>query len=182
MTNWQGLRRPVTTDDQARRRHVGPEVGPTSAFYSCVPTGMHGLTCIFWANLTPFSLAGVARARAGRGRCGRPGAVGVRAARRRDRRGPRRRRPRVPAHVRGGALNRASPNFMGLASLRLVIGIFCDLLYSVLLLDAILRLEFLGHTLSRPQVRGQRGLCDARVAERLAMGGKVTFMHPCIFH
>jgi hypothetical protein len=27
----------------------GPEVGPTSAFSSCVPTGMHGPTrCIFW--------------------------------------------------------------------------------------------------------------------------------------
>ena len=35
---------------------VGPEVGPTSAFCSCIPTGMHEPTCIFWANLTPFSL------------------------------------------------------------------------------------------------------------------------------
>jgi hypothetical protein len=34
----------------------GPEVGPTSVFYSCIPTGMHGPTCIFWADLTPFSL------------------------------------------------------------------------------------------------------------------------------
>jgi hypothetical protein len=24
--------------------------------YRCVPTGMHGPTCIFWANLTPLSL------------------------------------------------------------------------------------------------------------------------------
>ena len=23
---------------------------------SCIPTGIHGPTCIFWANLTPFSL------------------------------------------------------------------------------------------------------------------------------
>jgi hypothetical protein len=38
------------------RRQVGPEVGPTSAFYSCIPTIMCGPTCIFWANLTPFSL------------------------------------------------------------------------------------------------------------------------------
>jgi hypothetical protein len=36
-------------------RRVGPEVGPTSAFYRCVPTGTHGPTCIFWANLTAFS-------------------------------------------------------------------------------------------------------------------------------
>jgi hypothetical protein len=33
---------------------------------------------------------------------------------------------------------------MGLASLGLEIGIFCDLLYSVLLLDALLGLYFLG--------------------------------------
>jgi hypothetical protein len=33
-----------------------PEVGPTSAFCSCIPAGMHGPTCIFWANLTPLSL------------------------------------------------------------------------------------------------------------------------------
>ena len=35
---------------------VGPEIGPTSAFYSCILTGMHGPACIFWANLTPSSL------------------------------------------------------------------------------------------------------------------------------
>ena len=28
-----------------------------SPFYRCIPMGMHGPTCIFWANLTPFSLA-----------------------------------------------------------------------------------------------------------------------------
>jgi hypothetical protein len=33
-----------------------PEAGPTSAVYSCIPTGMHGPTCTFRANLTPFSL------------------------------------------------------------------------------------------------------------------------------
>jgi len=38
-------------------RHVGPEVGPNPAFYRCVPTGMHGPTCILWVNLTAFSLA-----------------------------------------------------------------------------------------------------------------------------
>jgi hypothetical protein len=32
---------------QVRKTHqVGPEVGPTSAFYSCTPTGTHGPTCI----------------------------------------------------------------------------------------------------------------------------------------
>jgi hypothetical protein len=30
-----------------------------SPLYSCIPTGMHGPTCIFWANLTPFSLQGL---------------------------------------------------------------------------------------------------------------------------
>ena len=34
---------------------LAQKVGPTYAFYSCIPTGMHGPTCIFWANLTPFS-------------------------------------------------------------------------------------------------------------------------------
>jgi hypothetical protein len=64
-------------------------------------------------------------------------------------------------HVRGGALDRASPNFapnfMGLASLGLEIGISCDLLYSVLLLNTILWLGFLGRALyyCRPQVLGQ---------------------------
>jgi hypothetical protein len=42
-----------------------------------------------------------------------------------------------------GAPDRASPNFMGLASLGLEIGIFCDFLYSVLLLNA-LGLDVLG--------------------------------------
>jgi hypothetical protein len=39
-----------------RDANSGPEVGPTSAFYSCVPTGTHGPTGIFFANITPFSL------------------------------------------------------------------------------------------------------------------------------
>jgi hypothetical protein len=45
---------------------------------------------------------------------------------------------------------------MGLASLGLDIDIFCDFLYSVLiiLLKAILGLDFLGLALSRPQVLG----------------------------
>jgi hypothetical protein len=43
------------------RRCVGPEVEPASALYSCIPIGMHGPTCIFWANLTPFALIGTPR-------------------------------------------------------------------------------------------------------------------------
>jgi hypothetical protein len=38
------------------RSSSGPEVGPTSAFYSCIPTEMHGPTCSFRANLTTVSL------------------------------------------------------------------------------------------------------------------------------
>ena len=37
------------------------EAGPTSAFYSCIPTGMCGPTCIFWATLTHSSLLGQRR-------------------------------------------------------------------------------------------------------------------------
>jgi hypothetical protein len=38
------------------RRQVGSEVGATSAFCTRISIGMHGPTCIFWANLTPSSL------------------------------------------------------------------------------------------------------------------------------
>jgi dGTP triphosphohydrolase len=41
---------------KVRKTPSWPEVGSTSAFYSSCPTGMHGPTCIVWANLTPFSL------------------------------------------------------------------------------------------------------------------------------
>ena len=47
---------------------------------------------------------------------------------------------------------RASPKCMGQTSFGLDIGIFCDFLYSVLLLDVSLGLDFLGLALSRPQV------------------------------
>jgi hypothetical protein len=40
-----------------------------------------------------------------------------------------------------GAHDRASPNFMWLASLGLRMGIFCDFLYSVFFFNAILWLE-----------------------------------------
>ena len=48
-----------------------------------------------------------------------------------------------------GAQDRASPSLMGLASLGLAIGTFCGLLYSVLLLNAISGLDFLGLALFR---------------------------------
>jgi hypothetical protein len=41
---------------------------------------------------------------------------------------------------------------MGLASLRLDIGVFCDFLSSFLLFGAFSGLDFLGRALSRPQV------------------------------
>jgi hypothetical protein len=48
---------------------------------------------------------------------------------------------------------------MGLASFGLAIGIFCDFLQSVSLLNASLGLDFLGLALSRPQVGARDGLC-----------------------
>jgi hypothetical protein len=55
---------------ERERRRVGPEVGPTAALSSCIPTGMHGAICIVWANLTPFSLHLVRTPMRGRrGRC-----------------------------------------------------------------------------------------------------------------
>ena len=47
----------VADDRDEQRCQVGPEVGPTPAFSRCVPTGMHGPTCIVWAKLTAFSRA-----------------------------------------------------------------------------------------------------------------------------
>ena len=53
----------------------------------------------------------------------------------------------------GGARDRAGPNFMGLASLRRGMGIFCDSLHSVFLFNAVLGLDFLGLALLHaPQV------------------------------
>jgi hypothetical protein len=46
---WDDLER------QVRKTPCRPEVGLASAFHRCIPTGMHGPTCIFWANLIPFS-------------------------------------------------------------------------------------------------------------------------------
>jgi hypothetical protein len=55
-----------------------------------------------------------------------------------------------------GDQDRASPNFMGLAGFGLDIDIFCDFLYSVLLLNAILVLDVLGLDISRPQAGAPR--------------------------
>ena len=54
--------------------------------------------------------------------------------------------------VEVGAHIKPNPNFMGLASLGLDIGIFCDSQYSVLLLSVLSGLDFSGLALSRPQV------------------------------
>ena len=66
-----------------------------------------------------------------------------------------------------GAPDRASSNFMGLASLGLEINIFCDSIYSVFLLNAILGLYFLGLARSRSQVARR---ADYRAAMELAKG------------
>jgi hypothetical protein len=51
--------RPLGNKDDARVRKTPswPRSRANSRLYSCIPAGMHGPTCIFWANLTPFSLA-----------------------------------------------------------------------------------------------------------------------------
>ena len=49
---WTPCKFPAQLDHQVRSRQVGPEVGPTSVFSSCVPTVMCEPTCIFWANVT----------------------------------------------------------------------------------------------------------------------------------
>jgi hypothetical protein len=50
---------------EVRKTPSWPRSWTTLAFSSCIPTGMHGPTCICWANLTPFSLeAGTAIGRA----------------------------------------------------------------------------------------------------------------------
>jgi hypothetical protein len=59
------------------------------------------------------------------------------------------------SELRAGALDRASPNFMGLASLGLDIEGFCDFLCSALLLKAILGLDFLGLALSSSRLRAR---------------------------
>jgi hypothetical protein len=69
LSTWQGVPRTYSSPHTAvnrtmaeprategERRRVGPEVGPTPAFRSCTPNGMHGPTCILRADLTPCPL------------------------------------------------------------------------------------------------------------------------------
>jgi hypothetical protein len=62
--------------------------------------------------------------------------------------------------VCGWAHDRASPNVMGLASLALNISVFCNFLYSILLFNAVLGIDFLGLALLWPQVCGWGGSFD----------------------
>ena len=66
-----------------------------------------------------------------------------------------RRRHRAFLWVRGGAQDRASPSYGASQFGARRIGIFCDILFGVLLFSAISGLFFLGRALSRPQVRGR---------------------------
>ena len=50
----------ILTAPEVRKTPSWPKSWPTAAFYSCIPIGMPGPTCMFWANLTPFSLEIVA--------------------------------------------------------------------------------------------------------------------------
>jgi hypothetical protein len=46
----------VVRDIKVRKTRSWPRSWANFSFYSSIPPGMHELTCIFWANLTPFSL------------------------------------------------------------------------------------------------------------------------------
>ena len=48
----------VKAADEVRKVPSWPRSWANFSFYSCVPTGMHGPTCTFWANLTASSLEG----------------------------------------------------------------------------------------------------------------------------
>jgi hypothetical protein len=41
---------------KVRKMPSWPRSWANFSLYSCIPTGMDGPTCTFWANLTPFSL------------------------------------------------------------------------------------------------------------------------------
>ena len=87
-----------------------------------------------------------------------------------------RERDAVHRRVRSGARDMARPDVMGLASLRLEIGVICDFLYSVLLLNAILRLGCLRLAPSRPQVRSV-AVRPRSCAERLPGRGDAVLIH-----
>jgi hypothetical protein len=72
---------------------------------------------------------------------------------------------------------------MGLISLGLEFGIFCDFPCSFLLFDAILGLDFLKRALSRPQVIGQCAFVGSfSLGAWLALDANVILTPPCIFH
>jgi hypothetical protein len=70
-------------------------------------------------------------------------------------------------------LSPVAPNFMGLASLGLEIGIFCDFLCSVLLLSVVLGLDLLGLALSRPL-----RLTYTAIAQSSSLWVTITFESP----
>jgi hypothetical protein len=74
-----GLRFTGDTAAGVRNTPSWPRSGPTSAFFSCIPTRTHGPTCVFWANLTPFSLGGAAARGRAAGRQAAQGAAEGRA-------------------------------------------------------------------------------------------------------
>ena len=98
-------------------------------FYSCI-LACQGPTCIFWANLTPFSLqlAGLLMERNQPGDAAKAAGFAAEAA--------KLARGVLSLYNAGegffsalypnGAPDRASPNVMGPASFRLEIGVFCD--------------------------------------------------------
>ena len=64
---------------QVRKTPSWPRIWANFSLYCCITTGIHGPTCIFWANLTPPSLQPVARGRRDLARVwpGRPVVLGL---------------------------------------------------------------------------------------------------------
>ena len=75
---------------------------------------------------------------------------------------------RDAVHVSGGAQDRASLSFMGMASFGMGIGIFCGFLFIVLPSSVVLGLDLLELALSRPQVSG---VGRARRSDQAAAAG-----------
>jgi hypothetical protein len=80
---------------------------------------------------------------------------------------------------------------MGLASLALNIGVLYNFLYSILLFNDILGLDFIGLALSRPQVGLHAAALDARLAGVAALSGLSQLwaslslsahLHPHVLH
>ena len=64
--------RPELLRESEKDAKLAQKLGQVQPF-SCIPSGMHGPTCIFWANLTPFSLQRGDFAAAARGSLARAG-------------------------------------------------------------------------------------------------------------